>query len=58
MSTLNVNKIDAVEIHTFIGERFSPQWFATYYIYTVILFFILILLCRVVYVHSSINHRL
>lgn len=33
MSTLNVNKIDAVEIHTFIGERFSPQWFATYYIY-------------------------
>lgn len=39
MSMLNFNEIEVLEIHTPIGEHFSPQWSATYYIYGISYFY-------------------
>lgn len=61
MSTLNLNEIEALEIHSSVVEHFSPPWLATYCKYIISHFYINFntksSLCTKL-LNGSMNHRL
>lgn len=61
MSTLNLNEIEALEIHSSMVEHCPPQWLATYCIYIISHFYIHFdtksSLC-IKLLNGSMNHRL